>query len=88
MAAKPTKDDQGKMQQQFPVPIYLVDADGNKTHVVFSIDDARVIFDDYLRRELQRGFDQADRGESQLWDTDATLAEAHERHANRSSKRS
>jgi hypothetical protein len=37
-----------------------------------------------LDKELQVGFDQADRGESRPWDIEQTLAEAHRRHAERS----
>ena len=52
--------------------------DGEATHVVLSIDDARRMFDDYLRRELQVGFDQADRGEFVDWDPDKIKAEGRE----------
>ena len=51
-------------------PVFFVDADGNTTHVVLPITDARRMFDDYLRRELQVGFAQADRGEFVDWDAD------------------
>ena len=34
-----------------------------------------------LRQALQIGLDQADRGESEPWDVDAFLTEAHQRHA-------
>ena len=64
-------------------PVYIVDADGNTTHVVLPLADARELLDQWLRRELQIGFDQADRGESEPWDVEATLAEAHRRHAQR-----
>ena len=59
-------------------PVYIIDADGNTTHVVFPLEDARRMFDDYLRRELQIGFDQADRGESEPLDIDAIKAELTE----------
>jgi hypothetical protein len=64
-------------------PVYLVDAAGTATHVVLPLAEARRMFAEYLRRELQVGFDQADRGESEPWDVEATLAEAHRRHAAR-----
>jgi hypothetical protein len=40
--------------------------------------------DDALRRALQVGLDQADRGESQPWDVEAFLAEAKTNRADRS----
>ena len=64
------------LEQDKNAPVYLVDADGTATHVVLPIDEARLMFDDYLRREVQLGIDQAARGESESWDVEATLAKA------------
>ncbi len=85
MVAKVNKSDelQHALEQDQHAPVYLVDADGTATHVVFHVDEARLMFDDYLREEIQRGVDQAARGESEPWDVEATLAEAHRRHAER-----
>lgn len=63
--------------------VFLVDADGHATHVVFPVEEARLMFDDYLHREVQRGLEQSVRGESETWDVSATLAEAHRRHSAR-----
>ena len=71
------------LDSQSGSPVYLLDAGGTATHVVLPLGEARRLFDEYLRRELQVGFDQADRGRSEPWDVDVTLAEAHRRHADR-----
>ena len=71
------------LEQHAQAPVYVVDAGGKTTHVVLPVEDARQLLDEWLRRELQIGFDQADRGESRPWDVEATLAEAHRRHAER-----
>ena len=80
MAAKVKKSDelQQALDQEHGAPVYLVGLDGEATHVLLSIDDARRMFDDYLRRELQIGFDQADRGELVDWDPDRIKAEGRE----------
>ena len=80
MAAKVKKSDelQQALDQGQGALVYLVGLDGEATHVVLSIDDARRMFDDYLRRELQVGFDQADRGEFVDWDPDKIKAEGRE----------
>ena len=85
MVAKVNKTDElsRALEQDQHAPIYLVDADGTATHVVIHVDEARLMFDDYLRREIQCGVDQAARGESEPWDVEATLAEAHRRHIER-----
>ena len=80
MAAKVKKNDelQQALDREQGAPVYLVGLDGEATHVVLPIDDARRMFDDYLRRELQLGFDQADRGEFVDWDPDKIKAEGRE----------
>lgn len=59
--------------------VYVVNAQGETTHVALPIDRARHLFDDYLRRELQPGFDQADKGQVVDWDPDAIKAEGRHR---------
>lgn len=63
--------------------VFLVDAAGRATHVVFPVEEARQMFDDYLHREVQRGIDQAARGESKEWNLAATLEEARRRCSDR-----
>ncbi len=61
--------------------VFLVDEGGQTTHVVFPVEQARLMFDDYLQREIQRGLEQSAQGETESWDVSATLAEAHRRHS-------
>jgi len=80
MVAKVTKNDelQQALDKEQGAAVYLVGMDGETTHVVLPIDDARRMFDDYLQRELQVGFDQADRGESVDWDPEKIKAYGRE----------
>ncbi|MFN0198434.1 MAG: hypothetical protein ACKVT0_16940 [Planctomycetaceae bacterium] len=39
-----------------------------------------LMFNEHLRREIERGIEQAEKGELEPWDLQATLAEAHKRH--------
>ncbi len=60
-------------------PVLIVDSQGNATHVAMPIEDARRMIDEYLRRELQIGFDQADAGQLTVLDIERTIAEARRR---------
>lgn len=60
--------------------VVFVDDAGQPTHVVVPMDEARAV-EDYVRREVQRGLEQSERGEVAPWNVHATLAEAHRRHA-------
>ena len=63
--------------------VYVVDAVGQTTHVLMPIGDARRMFDEYLRRELKVGIDEAARGESTEWKADEFLERAHGQHNKR-----
>ena len=79
MTAKITQtDDQKRVLDAEQAPVFFVDAEGNTTHVVLPIEDARRMFDDYLRRELQVGFVQAERGEFVDWNPDRIKAQGRE----------
>lgn len=71
-------EDQKRILDSEKTPVFLVDADGQTTHVVLPIADARCLFDDDLRRELQVGFDEADRGELLGWDPERIKAKGLE----------
>jgi hypothetical protein len=79
----PTDEQQQVLQCDAETPVVFVDSEGNATHVVLPIEDARRMLDDRLRRELQIGFDQIDRGEWVVWDPEKIKAEGrrilHER---------
>ena len=64
-------------------PEGMVEIEDDQTHKIYFLIEqpqARRLLGETLRRELQIGFDQADRGESEPWDIQETLAEAHRRH--------
>lgn len=69
-----------------PAAVFVVNAQGSPTHVVLPIDDARRLFDEYIRRELQVSFDQVGRGEVASLDIQATIAEARRRYSERNAK--
>ena len=79
----PTDDQFRVLDQEQGAPVFLVRPSGETTHVAIPIDEARRMLDDYLRRELKVGFEQADAGQLEPWDIEATLQEAHRRHAAR-----
>jgi hypothetical protein len=64
-------------------PIPVEDEQTQNFYVLLTKDDYCRLHEDYIRRELQVGFDQVDRGEVSDLDMDALLAEAHRRHAAR-----
>jgi hypothetical protein len=64
-------------------PIPIEDDQTNGRYVLLSQEDYFRLHEDYIRRELQVAFDQAERGETSELEMDALLAEAHRRHAER-----
>jgi hypothetical protein len=81
MAPKITNEMRHALRQRPGEPLAVEDDQTQKVYFLVDRDQARSFFDDWLRRELQIGFDQSDRGESELWDIQKTLAEAHRRHS-------
>jgi len=67
-------------------PVVFVDAQGVATHVALPLAEARRLLDEHLSRELAESFRQADAGEVEPWDIEATIAEAHRRFASRPSQ--
>ena len=76
----PTPEQSAALQE---APVVFVDERGIPTHLVLPVDEARLLLDDYYRRELAIAFQQADAGEIEAWDIEATLREAQRRHASR-----
>ena len=86
MIAKITPtDEQQRVLQTQPEAVVIVNSEGKATHVVLPIDEARRVLDERLRRELQVGFDQADRGEWVEWDPEKIKEEGRRRLASKSS---
>lgn len=65
-------------------PVY-VDSQGEEPrYVILPQDEYRRLLGEELRREIQRGIDDADRGACEEWDVEAIIAEANRRFAARS----
>ena len=81
MATKllPTSEQFAAFQSEGPV--LFVDARGETTHVALPIDEARQLLDDHYAKLLAVSFQQADAGQIEPWDIEATIAEAHRRYA-------
>ncbi len=62
-------------------PLRVQDDVTQKVYVIFDEQALPTLWDEYIRREVQRGIDQLDRGEGQPLDIEATIAEARRRHA-------
>lgn len=63
-------------------PVMIVNNRGVPTHVAMPIEEARRVYDEYLRRELGAAFKEASQLPLEPWDIEATIAEAHRRYAN------
>lgn len=64
-----------------PIPVH--DERSENFYVLLTKDDYLRLHEDYIRRELQISFDQADRGEVSELDMQAIIAEANRRYAAR-----
>jgi hypothetical protein len=75
-----TDEMRAAIRQQADGPICLEDAQTRDTFVLVELDEYRRLVDERLRRDLQVGFSQADRGEVAPWNVDEFLAKAHSLH--------
>jgi hypothetical protein len=85
MTPKITEEQRQALQQSHGEMVEVEDDQTRKVYLLIERQEACQRFDDWLRQELQIGFDQSDRGESEVWNIEATLAEARRRHDHRSS---
>ncbi len=83
MTPKITDEMRKALEQHPDDPLKVEDEQTRKVYFLIDSGRAQHLLDEWLRRELKVGLDQADRGESQPWDIDETLAQAHHRHASR-----
>lgn len=81
MTPKLTDEMRAALKAQPGEPVEVEDDQTHKVYILIEQPQARRLLGDVLGRELQIGFDQADRGESEPWDIQATLTEANRRHA-------
>ena len=67
------------IEQEQGLPVKLEDDKTKKVYLLVDKENAQNLFDQWLRRELQIGFDQADRGEVVPWDPERIKAEGRHR---------
>jgi hypothetical protein len=62
-------------------PLRLEDPETHELYLLVEAPVEITLDDEYIRQSLQLAVDQFERGEFGPWDVEATLAEAHRRHA-------
>ncbi len=65
------------LRQEPAKPLRVEDDETNKVYLIVDEHALPTLWEDYVRREVQRGLDQLDRGEGTEWDVDAFLADVH-----------
>ncbi len=88
MAPKLTNTDEIRdaLKRDPSKPLRVQDDQTDKFYVIFDEQALPSLWDAYLRREVHRGLEQLDRGDGLPLDIEATIAEAHRRHADDGSK--
>ena len=81
MAPKLSDEQREAIVSGHGAPIEVEDEQSRRVYILVARDDFSRLVDAELRRELQIGFDQADRGDVADWNVEEILAEAHRRHS-------
>jgi hypothetical protein len=81
MTPKLTDEMREALGRQPGQPVRVEDDRTRQVYFLVSSEDFGKLIESSLRQALQIGLDQADRSESEPWDMDTFLAEAHRRHA-------
>lgn len=82
MTPKLTADQRSALAQSAGQPVKVED---DQTHEVFFLVGQQALpglWEQYIRREVQRGLDEIDRGQTVPWDMPAILEQARARHSN------
>ena len=58
----------------------------HKAYFLIEETRAKMLYDQWLREQLQTGFDEADRGELAEWNLEEFLAKMHRQHAERTTQ--
>jgi hypothetical protein len=75
--------EQFRALQSQSLPVVIEDPESRSRYVIISREEYRCLTEDEFRREVQRGIDDAERGELEKWDVEAIIAEAERRFAAR-----
>jgi len=73
MTPKLSEEIHNALEEQPGRPLEVSDAQSQKVYVVVAKEDFQRMVDEELRRQLQIGLDQADRGELEEWNLDEFL---------------
>ena len=84
MTPKLTEEMREALDRRAGGPIEIQDDETNAVYVLVAREAFGKLVDDALRQAVQVGLDQSDRGESEPWDAEVFLAEAHRRQSQRS----
>jgi hypothetical protein len=84
MTPKLTEDMREALSRRSGGPIEVEDERTEKVYVLVEREAFGKLVDDTLRQALQVGLEQSDRGESEPWDVEDFLKEAHRKHAQQS----
>jgi hypothetical protein len=79
MAPKLTDEQRQALESRPGRPVEVEDDRTQRVYILVARDDFQSLFDERLRRELEVGFEQADKGEVEDWDLDEMLNEARRR---------
>jgi bifunctional DNA-binding transcriptional regulator/antitoxin component of YhaV-PrlF toxin-antitoxin module len=79
MAPKLTDEQRQALEARPGQPVEIEDDRTQRVYILVARDDVESLFDERLRRELQIGIEQADRGHVADWDLDEMLGEARRR---------
>ena len=86
MAPKLTDEQRQALEARPGQPVEIEDDRTQRVYILVARDDVQPLFDEQLRRDLQVGFEQADRGDVEDWDLDEMLGEARRRRDARSAQ--
>ncbi len=75
MSPKITNEMRDALNEHAGQPVRVEDDQTHKTYYLVAESDAPELIDNWLARELQKGFDAADRGEVSDWDPQRIKAE-------------
>lgn len=73
------------LQEHAGQPVKIEDEQSRKVYLLVEEDAAHQLMEQWLCRELQRGFDQADRGQVVEWNPDRIKSEGRRQLRERSS---
>jgi hypothetical protein len=79
MAPKLTDEQRLALESRPGQPVEIEDDRTQRVYILVARDDFQSLCDERLRRELEVGFEQADRGDVADWDLDEMLSEARRR---------